>query len=140
MILLFSLFLTKKLLITTQKKTRTPKIIIMSRDVLSPPSPFAPSAAITNIEVALAVLPPPSPASPVSDWSAGLSNLFRNSQEKCLSHLPLMGYSPAKKKGWCQMPLTGISPHDTSAFNNGDHSSDNDEDDDYHPTAIYNIV
>jgi hypothetical protein len=43
--LLSSLFLTAKLLATTQKKTPTPKIVILLRDVPSPPLPFAPSAA-----------------------------------------------------------------------------------------------
>ncbi len=123
--MLSSLFLTAKLLVTTLKKML---------------SPFASSAAVTNNEVALAILPPPSPASPTSDLPAGVSNLFCNSQEKCPSNLPLMGYSLAKKKGWCQMQLAGISPCDMGAFDNVDHSSSDDENDDYSPTPIYNMV
>jgi hypothetical protein len=47
----------------------------------APPSPDAPSAAITNNEVALATLAPSSPSSPASDQRAGVSNLFRDSAE-----------------------------------------------------------
>jgi hypothetical protein len=129
--LLSSLFLTAKLPFTTSKKTPTPKIVVMSRDVPLLPLLFAPSAAVTNYKVALAVLPPPSAVSPASDWPAGASNLFCNSQEKCLSNLPLMGHSPAKKKGWRRTRLAGISPRATGAFNDVDHSADNNVDDDY---------
>ncbi len=38
------------------------------------------------------------------------------------------------------MQLAGISPCDIGTFNNVDHSSDNDEDDDYSPTPIYNVI
>jgi hypothetical protein len=56
--------------------------------------------------------------------------------------IPSMGYSPPTKKGWCWTHLAGISPCDTGAFDNVDHSSnsDNAEDDDYSPTPILNIV
>ncbi len=40
------------------------------------------------------------------------------------------------------MRSAGISPRETGAFNNVDHSSnsDNSEDDDYSPTPIINII
>ncbi len=123
-----------------QKQTPTPKNVIVSRDVPSLWSPFAPSTAVTNNKVALAVLPPPSPVSPASDRHASVSYLFCNAQEKHLSNLPSTGYFPAKKKGWHLTQLAGISPHDTGAFDNVDCSSDNSEDDYYFPTPIYNVI
>ncbi len=114
----------------------------MLKDTPSPPLPDAPSAAITNNKVALAVLPPPSPSSPALDLCACMSNLFQDAQENRLSDLPLTGYSPAKKEGWRRMRSAGISPRETGAFNNVDHSSnsDNSEDDDYSPTPIINVI
>jgi hypothetical protein len=96
--LLSSLFLATKLLLSTPKNTQTPKIATMLRDVPSPPLPDAPSAAINNNAVALALLTPPSPVYPALHRLIGRTNLFQDGAENCLSDLPLTGYSPAKKK------------------------------------------
>jgi hypothetical protein len=42
----------------------------------SPPIPNAPSTALTNNKVVLALLAPPSPASPALHQCAGVMNLF----------------------------------------------------------------
>jgi hypothetical protein len=48
----------------------------MTKDTLSPPSPNAPSAAITNNKVALTLLSLPSPTSSALHQRAGVANLF----------------------------------------------------------------
>jgi hypothetical protein len=54
-----------------------------------------PSAVVTVI----ALLAHPSPASPTLHQLAGVMNLFQDGAKKHHSGLPLMVYSPAKKKG-----------------------------------------
>ena len=103
----------------------------------SPPprSPHAPPAAITNCEVALARLPPPSAASPASPRRAGAANLFQDCSEKRASDLASTGYSPAKKKGGRRLRGTSVSPRDAYLIDDGFHSDESD-DEDYLPTPI----
>ncbi len=110
------------------------------QDAPLPPSPDAPSAAITNNEMALALLAPPSPASPALPRCAGATNLFRDGAKKRHSELPSTGYLPAKKKGGRRTRGAGISPRDAGAFVDAASYSNNNEDKDYLPTPTYKIV
>ncbi len=105
-----------------------------------PPSPYAPSAAVTNSEVALALIAPPSPASPAPHGRAGGTNLFRDGVKKRHSNLSSTGYSPAKKKGGRRTRDTGISPRDANEFPDAGSDGDDDNDKDYSPTPAYKIV
>ncbi len=66
-----------------------------AQDAPSPPSPNAPSAAVTNNKVALTLVAPPSPASPALPWRAKATNLFQDGAKKHHSDLPSTSYSPA---------------------------------------------
>jgi hypothetical protein len=94
--LFFSPSLSKKGVVPEKKNQ---KYIAILKDAPPLPSPNAPSAEVTNIKVAIALLAPPSPASPTLYRRAGVTNLFRDGAKKHHSDLPLTGYSPAKKKG-----------------------------------------
>jgi hypothetical protein len=111
----------------------------MSRDAPPLQSTNAHSAAVTNSEVALTLLLPPSSASPALHRHGGLANLFRGSSKKRFLDLLLAGYSPAKKEGGRCTWSASISPHDEDAFADVV-SSDEDEDKDYLPTPAYKIV
>lgn len=100
-----------------------------------PRSPHAPPAAVTNCEVALARLPPPSAASPASPRRAGAANLFQDCSEKRASDLASTGYSPAKKKGGRRLRGTSVSPRDAYLIDDG-FPSDESDDEDYLPTPI----
>jgi hypothetical protein len=112
----------------------------MSQDAPSPPSLDAPSAAITNNKVALALFVPPSPASPALPRRAGAMNLFRDGTKKHHSDLPSTGYLPAKKKGRRHTCGAGISPCNAEAFVNDASDGNNDKDKDHSPTPTYKIV
>jgi hypothetical protein len=105
-----------------------------------PPLPSAPSAAVTNSKVALALIAPPSPVSPAPHGRAGGTNLFRDGVKKRHSDLPSTGYSPAKKKGGRRTCNAGISPCDANEFADAGSDGDDDDDEDYSPTPAYKIV
>ncbi len=90
----------------------------------------------SNNKVALVLLTPPSPVSPASHRHIGRTNLFRDCAEKHLSDLPLMGYSPAKKKVVNHTCGIGISPRDADDASD----SNKNEDKDYSSTPAYKIV
>jgi hypothetical protein len=113
----------------------------MSQDATPPLLPNAPSAAVTNNKVELALLAPPSPVSPALHQHARVTNLFQDGAKKHHSNLPLTGYSPAKKKGvrvahgvggWRHTRSDGISPWDPFDVLNDDAlevcNKDNDSD------------
>jgi hypothetical protein len=112
----------------------------MSQDTPSSPSPDAPSTAVTNNEVVLALVAPPSPASPELPQCAGATNLFQDGTKKHHSDLSSTKYLPAKKKGGHRTSGAGISPRDAEAFVAEASDDNNNEDKDYLPTPTYKIV
>ncbi len=116
------------------------QITAMSRDVPPLSSPNAPSAAVTNNQVSLALLAHPSPASPASHRYAQVTNLFQDVAKKHIFDLPSTGYSPAKKKGGRCTRNAEISPCDMDEFANASLDVDNNDDEDYSPTPAYKIV
>jgi hypothetical protein len=113
------------------------QITTMSRNHPSPRSPNAPSSVVTNDAVAFALLPPPSPLSPVLPQRSGATNLFQECSEKRASDLTSTGYSPAKKKGGRFIRVAGISPRDADLI--AEAFPSDEDDDNYVPTQTVSL-
>jgi hypothetical protein len=107
----------------------------MSQNHPPPRSPDAPTAAVTNCEVALALFPPPSSTSPASPRRIVTANIFKDCFEKRASDLATTGYSPAKKKGGRRLRGTSVSPQDADLIAD-DFPSDESNNEEYVPTLI----
>jgi hypothetical protein len=84
----------------------------MSQNHPWPRSPDVPPAAVTNCEVTLALLPPPSSTSPALPRRVVVANIFQDCSEKQALDLALTGYSPTKKKGGRRLRGASVSPRD----------------------------
>jgi hypothetical protein len=107
----------------------------MSQNHPPPRSPDAPPAAVTNCEVTLALLPPPSSTSPASPRRVVAANIFQDCSKKQASDLALTGYSSAKKKGGRRLCGASVILRDADLTAN-DFPSDESNNEEYLPTPI----